>query len=974
MKIGTVNDAGGDGVLGNSALAVILGKTGNLTGTLEYTGTTTGSSKPFTLATGGTGVFQIDAVNTNLTLSAVIGGGGALTKTGAGTLSLAGANTFTGTLTVEQGVLKVGTVNDAGTDGVLGNSALAVVLGKSAGAGTLEYTGATATSSKPFTLTTGGTGVFQIDAGTTNLALGGLIDGGALSKTGPGTLTLNGGLANTFSGGFSVSHGTLALDLSNMEIPADLVAGTNTLAIGGILAVKGKSGGVSTSQTLGNVTATVGSAAKILIDPNTGTDTTLALGWLGTAANAAPPIGSTLLVGKSAIGTATITTTSNPAFQNGWGRVLYTSDGGTTVDFVTKTGSTLVPVTSFTASPASGSTFVTTNAYQITGSETRAAATGPGVLKIVTSGAGQSLDLGGYLYSCYGGLLVTGSHGYEIKNGTMDSPVTGGGKAITLQQYNTGGLTISAVIQDTPSRGAVTLTKGGPETLILSGVNRWSGITYITEGTVSVTTISNGGTTRSVTTTGDSPIVTLASGTTDGLSIGQVINCNSGSGASYIPQGRTIQSIENATQFTLNDGTNVAATSNTSATIGTANSLGIASAAAVNIQIGNGTLQYTGADAITDRAFTIAVGRSATFDITASHLTMAGATGTATTGGLTKTGGGTLTLTGTNTYSGATTINGGTLTIGGGGKLGSGTYAGNMVVAGGAAFSYQSSAAQTMSGVISGAGALNHAGSGTLTLAGLNTYSGNTTVNNGTLVLADNAGLKFVVTNASSNRLNGAGTVTLDGDFTIDTVAVSNTSGSWTLVDVTTLAATFGSTFSVAGWSETAKVWTKNESGGTWTFTEATGVLALTGTGGSGYDLWASTPPNSLSGGNAAFDFDYDNDGIDNGLEWILGGDPTRNDTPSILPAATGSAATGLTLVFNRGNSSVVGSTLVVEWGGDPGTLSNILVIGTTDVPVNGNHPSVDIDAPATDQVTVHIPAANAVAGKLFARLKATRN
>jgi hypothetical protein len=231
-----------------------------------------------------------------------------------------------------------------------------------------------------------------------------------------------------------------------------------------------------------------------------------------------------------------------------------------------------------------------------------------------------------------------------------------------------------------------------------------------------------------------------------------------------------------------------------------------------------------------------------------------------------------------------------------------------------------------------------------------------------------------VVSNASSNRLSGAGTVTLDGDFTIDTAAVSNTSGSWTLVDVTTLTATFGSTFSVAGWSETANVWTKNESGRTWTFTEATGVLALTGTGSSGYDLWAGTPPNSLSGGNAAFDFDYDNDGIDNGLEWILGGDPTRNDTPSILPAATGSAATGLTLVFNRGNSSVVGSTLVVEWGGDPGTLSNILVIGTTDVPVNGNHPSVDIDAPATDQVTVHIPAANAVAGKLFARLKATRN
>jgi hypothetical protein len=43
----------------------------------------------------------------------------------------------------------------------------------------------------------------------------------------------------------------------------------------------------------------------------------------------------------------------------------------------------------------------------------------------------------------------------------------------------------------------------------------------------------------------------------------------------------------------------------------------------------------------------------------------------------------------------------------------------------------------------------------------------------GTLVLADNAGLKFVVTDASSNRLSSTSTVTLDGYFTIDTSAVT---------------------------------------------------------------------------------------------------------------------------------------------------------------------------------------------------------
>lgn len=290
-----------------------------------------------------------------------------------------------------------------------------------------------------------------------------------------------------------------------------------------------------------------------------------------------------------------------------------------------------------------------------------------------------------------------------------------------------------------------------------------------------------------------------------------------------------------------------------------------------------------------------------------------------------------------------------------------------------------------ISAVISDGGnhyAITKTGAGVLTLTGVNSYSGDTTVSDGTLVLAEQAGMKFVVTDDSSNRLGGTGTVTLNGVFSIDTVAVSNTSGWWTLVDVTALAESFGSTFSVVttvdgvdeAWQKSSNVWTKNESGKTWTFTEATGVLALTGSGASAYDTWATTHPNNLSGTNAAFDFDYDHDGIANGLEWILGGAPTKNDTPSILPAVTGSAATGLTLVFKRASTSVAETTLVVEWGSDLGALANSQVIGTTDVPVDGNHPSVDIDAPATSQITVHIPAANAVGGKLFARLKATRN
>lgn len=150
-------------------------------------------------------------------------------------------------------------------------------------------------------------------------------------------------------------------------------------------------------------------------------------------------------------------------------------------------------------------------------------------------------------------------------------------------------------------------------------------------------------------------------------------------------------------------------------------------------------------------------------------------------------------------------------------------------------------------------------------------------------------------------------------------------------------------------------------------------LLTVSGvTGGSAYDTWAMTT-HGLSGGDAAFDFDYDKDGINNGLEWIFGGIPTANDNPSILPTVTGNAVNGLTLVFNRESDSIPETTLVVEWDSDLSGFANSLTIGTVDVGPSGNNPTIDIDAPSVGKITVNIPAANAVGGKIFARLKATK-
>jgi fibronectin-binding autotransporter adhesin len=108
---------------------------------------------------------------------------------------------------------------------------------------------------------------------------------------------------------------------------------------------------------------------------------------------------------------------------------------------------------------------------------------------------------------------------------------------------------------------------------------------------------------------------------------------------------------------------------------GVASNIGQASAGAGNIVFGGGTLRFTGttASGTSDRAFTINNGATATIDVVGSSatLTLAGTTGTSTTGALTKAGPGTLVLTGVSTHTGETRVSAGTLQIGPAGNISS---------------------------------------------------------------------------------------------------------------------------------------------------------------------------------------------------------------------------------------------------------------------------------------------------------------
>jgi uncharacterized repeat protein (TIGR02543 family) len=166
-------------------------------------------------------------------------------------------------------------------------------------------------------------------------------------------------------------------------------------------------------------------------------------------------------------------------------------------------------------------------------------------------------------------------------------------------------------------------------------------------------------------------------------------------------------------------------------------------------------------------------------------------------------------------------------TIPGSGSIGpAANYPGNITTATRTVLGFNTSANQEISGVISGAGSVRKEVAGsTLTLSGLNTYTGTTTVDAGTVALTSTGGLTFLVNDASSNKITGAGTATLDGQFTIDTSAVTVGFNSWKLVDTTT--SSYGSNFSVAApYTENVPgIWTYENGAQIFQFVEATGTL-----------------------------------------------------------------------------------------------------------------------------------------------------
>ena len=255
----------------------------------------------------------------------------------------------------------------------------------------------------------------------------------------------------------------------------------------------------------------------------------------------------------------------------------------------------------------------------------------------------------------------------------------------------------------------------------------------------------------------------------------------------------------------------------------------------------------------------------------------------------------------------------------------------------------------TFSGVIADKGSgnpisLTKQGAGMLTLSGSNTYTGNTTISGGTLILANTGGLTFRPTaNGVSNKITGTGTATLGGTFTINLTSADGTSGnSWLLVDVGSLAASFGTTFQVVGFTQQSPgVWTLTDSRGKWTFATATGRLALGAN--NNYTSWAATQSPPLTGSVNTVGAD----GLANLLIYAIAGLKTdhTNGSPGVL--------TGHQLTFTKRPEAITNAD--VAWAIQ---TSPNLVTWTTQVsqPMGDPTPTISYTLPGS-------------AGKLFARL-----
>jgi autotransporter-associated beta strand protein len=556
----------------------------------------------------------------NTTISGVVSGQGDLSKIGLGTLTLSGANTFTGSLAINGG--------EAIVSGSAATTTIAVNVGGtlSLGAADALANGATVTVDAG----TFNTATFNDTIGTLVLTNGGTVSGsgGVLSAT---TFTLiNGTVAGALGSGTADVTGAVSLTGTMASTTVNLNSG-GTLTLG-------------SADRLGDSTAVVIGGGTLALGANNDTvgsfsTTSGTLGGTGTLTAATYALGGGTVSANLGAGTATAAS-GTTALDGTLAGDLTVSGGIVNLGAADRLGDAST-LTISSGTLGMGANNDTVSAFSITGGTLD----GTGIL----TAASYALN-GGTIGANLGAGAATVSSGSTTLNGSLDATtlaIDGG----TLALGSNGRIN---------NNTAVTLSGGVLDMgTFLDGVGSFT----MTGGTVDGT-----GTLSSVVTGYD-----LQSGT---------INANLGAGTATVSSGTVALNGSLGGDLAAGSGTaNVSGTVAGSVTVsgGTVNISSadrIADSSAVSVS--SGTLDFAANDTV--GAVTLTGGSitgsgtvtGASYDVQAG--TISAALGGA--GAMTKTGAGTTTLSANNSgYSGAVAVNDGAILAGTSGALGSGTVA-----------------------------------------------------------------------------------------------------------------------------------------------------------------------------------------------------------------------------------------------------------------------------------------------------------
>lgn len=765
LNFNAYGEAGGNSTAGNATItnfgSINLGSWSQTMGSLTLMGGSVKGTGELTLLSSSSLDLRAGSI------SEAVGGASALTKTTAGTVTLTGANTYTGGTNISSGTLQIG---DGGATGSIAGDVT-------------------------------NNGVFAIKRSDA-LTFGGVISGsGAVQQNGSGTTTLTG--LNTYSGASNVNAGTLKGGATN----AFSAKSAFTISSNAFLDLAGY------GQTIGSL-----AGAGIVTNSGVNSPATLTTG----GDNSSTTFSGVIRDGKSAtsltkIGNGTLTLSGLNTYTGGTtisGGTLQIGSGGTIGSIVAGSSNVTVSIQSGAALEATARAIMVYDNSSVTNAGT-ISTKGDGGSGVWIQGNGSTATnsgsistLGSYSY----GLMAFGNSNTLANSGSITTTVTGGGVSPGIYLYGNGNsgnnsgsiyasgfglfsvgngntFTNSGTVKS-PGTAVVAFSMNAGETGTF--VNQIGGVVTAGPGWYGVS--SGQGGTLHVENYGLITGNIFLSGTSDTLLIGK-----GGSVVGDISTPGTI-TINRSDAFSyagaMSGSGSIQQTGGGTTTLtGTNTYTGGTTISSGTLQLGSGGTVGSITGNVTDNGI-FAINRSDAY-------TFGGVISGS--GALQQLGTGSTILTGTNTYTGGTTINAGTLQLGSGGTTGSssGNVNNNGILA------FNRSDTFTYGGVISGSGSIQQKGVGTTTLTGANTYTGGTTINAGTLAVAADNNLG----NASGVLTFGAyggGTLQFNGSFTSNRAVSLNYYGTF---NTNGNDNTLGGVISGAGLTKTG-----------------TGTLTLTGT------------------------------------------------------------------------------------------------------------------------------------------------